>query len=179
VAILCLAAGAVGSVLAARSLARTDASNARKAFPQASAAIASTLKLAVQREEELTVSASTFFARNPTTSSAEFHTWVNWARTARRFPELDNLPADARTHAGTCSVSGTRGRSCAQAGDAAKLGDAKHCVVKPRDHASCRAALGRDLARKTEDRSLERTPLLLSGRRRTDARRGRGRAGGP
>ena len=91
VAILCLAAGAVGSVLAARSLARTDASNARKAFPQASAAIASTLKLAVQREEELTVSASTFFARNPTTSSAEFHTWVNWARTARRFPELDNL----------------------------------------------------------------------------------------
>ena len=91
VAILCLAAGAVGSVLAARSLARTDASSARKAFPQASAAIASTLKLAVQREEELTVSASTFFARNPTTSSAEFHTWVNWARTARRFPELDNL----------------------------------------------------------------------------------------
>ena len=91
VAVLCLAAGAVGSVLAARSLARTDASNARKAFPQASAAIASTLKLAVQREEELTVSASTFFARNPTTSSAEFHTWVNWARTARRFPELDNL----------------------------------------------------------------------------------------
>jgi diguanylate cyclase (GGDEF)-like protein len=91
VAVLCFAAGAVGSVLAARSLARTDAANARKAFPQASAAIASTLKLAVQREEELAVSASTFFARNPATSPAEFHTWVNWARTARRFPELDNL----------------------------------------------------------------------------------------
>jgi diguanylate cyclase (GGDEF)-like protein len=91
VALLCLAAGVAGSLLAARTVARNDASSARAAFPRASAAIASTLKLAIQREEELAVSASTYFARNPAGSPAEFHAWVNWARTARRFPELDDL----------------------------------------------------------------------------------------
>jgi diguanylate cyclase (GGDEF)-like protein len=91
VAILCLLAGAGGSVLAARQLARNDAANARRAFPQTAAAIAATLKLAIQRQEELAVSAGTYFAHNPTTSPGEFHKWVNWARTERRFPELDNL----------------------------------------------------------------------------------------
>jgi diguanylate cyclase (GGDEF)-like protein len=91
VAALCLAAGTIASVLAAHSVTRDDSAQARKTFARTSTGIASTLKLAVQREEELTVSASTFFARNPTTSHAEFDGWTNWARTVHRFPELQSL----------------------------------------------------------------------------------------
>ncbi len=91
VAALCVAAGVVGSVLAAHGVANHDANKTRTAFHQSSTAIASALKLAIQREEELAVSASTFFARNPNASPEEFATWVKWARTVHRFPELDNL----------------------------------------------------------------------------------------
>ncbi len=91
VAALCVLAGVIGSVLAATSVAHHDAAKTRSNFQQGSTAIASSLKLAVQREEELTVSTSTFFARNPKASPEEFATWVNWARTVHRFPELENL----------------------------------------------------------------------------------------
>ena len=69
--------------------------------------MASALKLAIQREEELAVSASTFFAGNAKASPAEFARWVKWARTLRRFPELQQpRPADARAQAATRRVRG-------------------------------------------------------------------------
>ncbi len=91
VAVLCVVAGTIGSLSAAHSVARHDAAEARQTFRQSSAGIASALKLSIQREEELGVSASTFFARNPKGTPAEFESWVQWARTLQRFPELDNL----------------------------------------------------------------------------------------
>jgi diguanylate cyclase (GGDEF)-like protein len=103
-AVLCVLVAGAGTWFAARSIARNDAAGARKAFPQASTAIASALKLAVQRQEELTVSASTYFAHNPQTSPAEFHTWMKWARTARRFPELENLGLLTLVRAGELSA---------------------------------------------------------------------------
>ncbi len=90
-AALLVAGGVIGSLLAARSTANHDAANARSAFRQSSTAIASTLKLAIQREEELAVSAGTFFAHNPKATPEEFATWVKWAQTVHRFPELQNL----------------------------------------------------------------------------------------
>jgi len=91
VAVLCLAAGTVGSVLGAHAVARSDAAKAHQTFPRTSAGIASTLKLAVQHEEDLVISGSTFFAGNPTASAAEFDTWVKWAQALRRYPELQKL----------------------------------------------------------------------------------------
>ena len=91
VAVLCVAAGTVGSVLAARTVARNDSTTTRQDFRQSSAGIASSVKLALQREEELAVSASTFFAANSKASPAEFARWVRWARTLHRFPELEDL----------------------------------------------------------------------------------------
>ncbi len=91
VALLCVAAGTVASVIGAQSVANHDAQDQRASFQQSSAGIASALKLAIQREEELAVSASTFFARNPNGTPAEFSSWVKWARTLRRYPELNNL----------------------------------------------------------------------------------------
>ena len=90
-AVLCVAVGAVGSVLGAHAVARTDAAKARQAFPRTSAGIASTLKLAIQHEEDLMISASTFFAGNPKASAAAFDTWVKWAQALRRYPELEKL----------------------------------------------------------------------------------------
>jgi diguanylate cyclase (GGDEF)-like protein len=91
VAVVCIVAGALASLLGAHAMARSDAKTGRSNFQQSSVGIASALKLAIQREEELAVSASTFFAGNSKASPAEFARWVKWARTLRRFPELQNL----------------------------------------------------------------------------------------
>jgi diguanylate cyclase (GGDEF)-like protein len=91
VAVLCVAAGAVGSVLGAHTVARNDAAKARLTFPRTSAEIASTLKLALQHEEDLAVSTGTFFAGNPQASAAAFDAWVKWSQTLHRFPELQKL----------------------------------------------------------------------------------------
>ena len=91
VAVLCVALGVVGSLLAARTVARSNATNARQAFPRSSAAIASALKLSIQHEEDLAIGASTLFAGNPKASAREFDAWVKWAQTLRRYPELERL----------------------------------------------------------------------------------------
>jgi diguanylate cyclase (GGDEF)-like protein len=90
-AVLCVLAGTVGSLLGAHAVAKSDASKTEASFHQGSQAIASTLKLAIQRQEELTVAAATYFAANPKASPAEFSAWVRWARTQRRYPELKAL----------------------------------------------------------------------------------------
>jgi diguanylate cyclase (GGDEF)-like protein len=98
VAVLCVAVGIVGSVLGAHAVARSDASNAGQAYPRTSAgiartsaSIASSLKLALQHEEDLVIGASTFFAGHPKASAAEFTTWVKWAQALHRYPELEKL----------------------------------------------------------------------------------------
>ena len=91
VAVLCVAAGTVGSVLGAHAVARTDTANARQAFPRTSAVIASTLKLALQHDEDLIIGASTFFAGKPEASAAAFDAWVKWAQALRHYPELEKL----------------------------------------------------------------------------------------
>jgi diguanylate cyclase (GGDEF)-like protein len=91
VAALCVVLGAIASVLGARAVARNDTSSTRTTFEQSSRAIATTVKLAIQRQEELTVAASTYFAANPKATPAEFGRWVTWARTQHRYPELDAL----------------------------------------------------------------------------------------
>jgi diguanylate cyclase (GGDEF)-like protein len=91
VALLCVVAGAVGSVLGAHAVARSDAANARQSARQTSAEIASTVKLAIQRNEDLLLGAGTYFAGNSKTSPAEFDKWARWARALRSYPELEQL----------------------------------------------------------------------------------------
>jgi diguanylate cyclase (GGDEF)-like protein len=88
---VCAALGVAASVLGAHSVARTDAAKARQAFPRTSTAIASTLALSIQHEQDLIISASTFFAGKPAASASEFDTWVKWAQALRRYPELERL----------------------------------------------------------------------------------------
>ena len=91
VAVLCVVAGTIGSVLAARAVGRSDAAKARLAFHLSSASIASTLKLALQHDEDLTISANTFFADDPNASRVDFKTWATREQAPRRFPELERL----------------------------------------------------------------------------------------
>jgi diguanylate cyclase (GGDEF)-like protein len=90
-AVVCVVAGIVASFVGAHALARHDANKNSSAFGQNAVGVASAVKLAIQREEELGVSASTFFASNANASPAAFARWVKWARTLHRFPELNNL----------------------------------------------------------------------------------------
>jgi diguanylate cyclase (GGDEF)-like protein len=90
-ALLCVAAGTLGSVLGAHAVARSDADKARLGFKQSSAEISSTLKLSVQREEGVASGASTFFAGNPKASQAEFDKWATWSRALHKSPEIQSL----------------------------------------------------------------------------------------
>ena len=91
VALLCTAAGVVASVLGAHAVANSDSSKGRQGAQQSSAAIANAVKLSLRHEEDIAVGAATYFAGNSKTSPKEFATWVKWARTLRRFPELEGL----------------------------------------------------------------------------------------
>ncbi len=112
VAALCVVLGAIASVLGARAVANNDTSSTRAAFAQSSKAIGTTVKLAIQRQEELTVAAATYFAANPKATPAEFGRWVAWARTQRRYPELDALgllpapPAPSKASATAGEIAG-------------------------------------------------------------------------
>ena len=93
VAVLCVAAGVTGSVLGAHAVARNDAAQTRQAFHLSVTAtgIASSVKVALQHEEDLVESSSTFFAGNPKATPGEFSGWMRWTHALRRYPELQKL----------------------------------------------------------------------------------------
>jgi diguanylate cyclase (GGDEF)-like protein len=88
VAALVVAGGVAGTMLAARSVAASNAATSREAFKQSSAEVASTLQLAIQREQDLVVTAAGFFLADPGANSAQFREWSTSVRALRRFPEL-------------------------------------------------------------------------------------------
>jgi diguanylate cyclase (GGDEF)-like protein len=49
------------------------------------------VRLAVQQEEDLQVSASTFFAAHPKATASEFSAWASYANALNRYPELKKL----------------------------------------------------------------------------------------
>ena len=99
VAVLCFAAGTVGSVLAAQAVARSGAAKARVAFQLSSTEVASTLKLAIQHQEDLTAGAGSFFASRPDASPAEFQAWVRATHPLGHYPALSKLALITLVHA--------------------------------------------------------------------------------
>ncbi len=89
VALLLVACGTLGVVFAARLEARNDRQQSRAAFRAAGAAIAATLTLAAQHEEDLVVSAGAYIASNPGTSEAAFQRWSMAMDAFTRYPELE------------------------------------------------------------------------------------------
>ena len=89
--VLLVLGGVIASVLGAHALARTEADRGRLAFHLASAEIASTLRLAIQHEEDLVIGASAFVAGNPHASAADFDRWAESVHAMQRYPELQNI----------------------------------------------------------------------------------------
>jgi diguanylate cyclase (GGDEF)-like protein len=91
IAIALVLAGTVASVLGARAVAHAEADKGRLAFHLSSAEIASTLKLAIEHEEDLVVSASAYVTGNPHASAADFDRWAESVHAMQRYPELENI----------------------------------------------------------------------------------------
>lgn len=91
VAVLVLVAGMASAVVAARSVAGRDAEKSRQEFEQSSAAVASTLQLAIQHEEDLVVSAQGFVLGNPDATNTTFVQWADTVRALERYPELQGF----------------------------------------------------------------------------------------
>ncbi len=160
VAALCVAVGIVGSLLAAHAVARNDAASARQASQQASAAVAATVKLAIQREEDLRIGGSTFFAGNSKATPAEFDRWAHWARTLRRYPELQQLGLVTLVHGSELATFGTRASGRATQPSTA--------LTTRRDHAYDDA---RERGPASEDHSRGHASLLLPRDRAARAQR--------
>ncbi len=88
---LLVVAGVLAAVFGAHAVARSDGDKARLSFHLTSAEIASTLKLAIQHEEDLVVSASAYVAGNPNASAADFDRWAESVQALRRYPELQDI----------------------------------------------------------------------------------------
>jgi len=83
--------GSIGSLFAGNIVARNDAQTARQLFVTSSGEIASTLKLAIQHEQDLVVNAGAFFVSRPDSTQREFYHWMTSSRTFARYPELTGI----------------------------------------------------------------------------------------
>ena len=90
-AALLVALGAAGSMLGAQTVARNDAQRSHQALVTSSMEIASTLKLTIQQENSLVISAEAYIVQNPNASNTEFLSWVGTMRVAKRFPEVGGV----------------------------------------------------------------------------------------
>jgi len=87
-AVVLVIGGAAAAVLAARSVAASNAARSREAFRQSASEVASTLQLAIQREKDLVVTAAGFFLGAPNATTAQFVAWSTSVQALQRFPEL-------------------------------------------------------------------------------------------
>ena len=103
-AVLLVLVGTLGSVLGARAVARSDEQTSRQVFVTSSTQISSTLKLAIQHEQDLVVPVGAFFVRNPNASQADFLQWNSITRAFERYPELQGLAEVAMVPASQLSA---------------------------------------------------------------------------
>jgi diguanylate cyclase (GGDEF)-like protein len=83
--------GSIGSFFAGNVVARNDAQTAHQSFVTSSEEIASTLKLAIQHEQDLVVNAGAFFVRTPDPTETEYQQWLAASRTFAQYPELTGI----------------------------------------------------------------------------------------
>jgi diguanylate cyclase (GGDEF)-like protein len=91
IALLCVVAGVAGSLLGARAVAHDEAAQERTDFKLSATETGARLKLAVQQQEDMQLSAATFFAGKPRASHAEFNSWASWMHAPGRYPALARM----------------------------------------------------------------------------------------
>ncbi len=87
-AALLVIGGLVGSIVSAKSVVRHERDRSKRALATSAAEVGSTLRVAIQREQDLAVSATGFFLASPGASNAEFVAWANAVGALDRYPEL-------------------------------------------------------------------------------------------
>ena len=87
-AALLLVLGTIGSVWGAEAVARNAKERSHAAFVASSTDIASTLKLAIQHEQDLVISAGAFAVGNPGASQSDFLKWTASVQAFARYPEV-------------------------------------------------------------------------------------------
>jgi diguanylate cyclase (GGDEF)-like protein len=87
-AALVIAFGGIGSTLAAIVVAHNEAQKSRQTFVISSSAIASTLQLAIQHEQDLAAGAGAYFVENPNGLQSAFQRWTTSVGAFERYPEV-------------------------------------------------------------------------------------------
>ena len=90
---LMVVAGVVASDVAAHVVSGNDRQSDRQAFTSSSVEIASTLRLALQHEEDLVVSARGFIVGNPNASQGAFRRWTTAVDARRPLPPSSKAAA--------------------------------------------------------------------------------------
>jgi diguanylate cyclase (GGDEF)-like protein len=80
--------GIVAAVIGARFTAQRDAETELRRFEVTSAEIGSTLELAIERQEDLTLAVAAYFADHPDVTNQPYYDWLDTIRAFERFPEL-------------------------------------------------------------------------------------------
>jgi diguanylate cyclase (GGDEF)-like protein len=83
--------GMVGTFFTAKSVATSDAHHSRQQLAALSAEITSTLELAIQHEEDLSVGVGGFVTGRPDASNTQFLDWARTVRAFDRYPELQGF----------------------------------------------------------------------------------------
>jgi diguanylate cyclase (GGDEF)-like protein len=83
--------GIAAAVLGSMSLARNSDQKSHQSFVTSSVEIASTLKVDIDREQDLGVNAAGFILGNPSASEGQFQQWTASVRLFQRFPELQGI----------------------------------------------------------------------------------------
>ena len=83
--------GTAGAAFAANAVASTNANQSRLAFKTASGEVASTLQLAIGRENDLILSGAAYLAANPKGSEAQFVQWSHSVEAMKQYPELNDF----------------------------------------------------------------------------------------
>ena len=88
IAMLLVLLGVLSSILAANASAHQNAARSHRSFATSALGIAATLKLSLQHETDLVLSAQAFILDNPQDSEAQFVQWASTLGALRRYPEL-------------------------------------------------------------------------------------------
>jgi len=91
VAVVLFLLGTLGSVLGGNAVATSIDQRSDKTIQASSNEIASTLKLAIQHQQDLVSSTESFLMGNPDATQPQFNTWSNNLHVLRRYPDLTGL----------------------------------------------------------------------------------------
>jgi len=108
VALLIVTIGISLSVVGAKGTADGQRERAHQAFLASSAQISSTLRLAIQHEQDLAVSAGAFIADDPGATESQFRQWAGAVEAFERYPEMLGIANIAMVPASELSAFASR-----------------------------------------------------------------------